>query len=317
MIPAMGESVEEGEGHSAIEPDPLWAAQLTDLAGRITKGECVLFLGAYTHAPPPAGSPYLYPPELRPPLTGELTRGLINKFNLQSHPNFPAEWSQDLQRVSLFIEKSPGLGRSRLIDGLDDLVRKGKEPSPALEMLSQLPWRIIVTTNYDTLVERALRKFGKDPVVRCYEPEIDRPARDILNDPTPDAPLVFKMHGDFDSRESIVITDEDYIQFVQRMIADEKTHPVPRTVRHRMTKWPTLFIGYSLRDFNLRLIFRTLRWHLDPADFPRSFSVDPRPDPLIVKVYQDERSYVAFVAEDLWSVVPWLYKTCGPPKNDG
>jgi hypothetical protein len=116
------------------------------------------------------------------------------------------------------------------------------------------------------------------------------------------------MHGDLDQRDSIVITDEDYITFIQRMSDKEALHPVPQTVRFRMKKWPTLFVGYSLRDYNLRLIFRTLRWRVDPANFPPSFSIDKNPDPLLLHVYQYERHFVTFVTQDLWTFVPWLFK---------
>ena len=67
---------------------------------------------------------------------------------------------------------------------------------------------------------------------------------------------------------SLVITDEDYIQFVLRMTDKEPYHPVPVTMKHYLKRWPTLFIGYSLKDYNLRLLFRTLRWKLDKAKFP-------------------------------------------------
>jgi hypothetical protein len=120
------------------------------------------------------------------------------------------------------------------------------------------------------------------------------------------------MHGDFGQRSSIVITDEDYITFVQRMSEKEQTYPVPALIRFRMMQWPTLFVGYSLRDYNLRLLFRTLRWNLDPACFPQSYSVDLNPDPLILRVYQDERRFVTFVNQDIWSFVPWLHARIAP-----
>jgi hypothetical protein len=78
-----------------------------------------------------------------------------------------------------------------------------------------------------------------------------------------------------------------------------------------MNSWPILFIGYSLRDYNLRLLFRTLRWHLDVAHIPLSFSVDPTPDDLIVSVWQrGEKPMVSFVRQDLWAFVPALFREC-------
>jgi hypothetical protein len=144
--------------------------------------------------------------------------------------------------------------------------------------------------------------------VVVYDPDSDKPTRDVADDPTESQPLLFKMHGDLEQKDSIVITDEDYITFVQRMSDKDTIHPIPLSIRFRMTKWRTLFVGYSLRDYNLRLLFRTLRWRLDPANFPCSFSIDLHPDPLILQVWQNERQAITFVPQDLWTFVPWLYR---------
>jgi hypothetical protein len=276
------------------------------LVKHVKKGDCILFLGAGVHALP-EGPPYAYPAEEAPPLGGNLAKILAEECSFKK--KLPKESPYDLQRVSLCFETTPGLGRKELVDSLNRHLRVGKKPSPALKMLAGLPFKIIVTTNYDQLLETALWESGKDPTnVFVYNPDDKQPTPDVTEDPTEERPLVFKMHGDLNDRDSIVITDEDYITFVQRMSDKEAVHPVPRTVRYRMVQWPTLFVGYSLRDYNLRLLFRTLRWRLDSAFFPQTFSVDKNPDPLILQVWQNERRFVTFVTENLWAFVPWLYK---------
>ena len=279
---------------------------LQNLVSLVSEGNCILFLGAGIHAPPPEDSPYRYPEEQRPLLGRNLAENLARKFCFDEE--FSSESTYDLQRVSLFIETKRGLGRKTLVDNLDDLLRKEKKPSPALKMLSELPFKIMVTTNYDRLLESALVKQDKDPFSIVYDPNPDTPTRDMTEDPTVGRPLLFKMHGDLNHRESIVITDEDYITFVQRMLDKNAYNPVPQTVRFRMLRWPTLFIGYSLRDYNLRLLFRTLRWRVDTAEYPISYAVDREPDPLTLRVWQDERRIISFVIEDLWKFLPWLYK---------
>jgi hypothetical protein len=278
---------------------------LETLAERIREGQCILFLGAGIHAAPPEGSSYVYPEAQRPPLPGELAEFLGKECHFSE--KFPDEPSWNLMRVALCYENTPGLLRKGLVDSLERHLEEGRTPSPAVEMLAQLPFRIYVTTNYDRLLENALRKVAnREPTVIVYDPTSDQPAEDILDEQPPkDKPLFFKMHGDLGKRESIVITDEDYITFVQRM--SQKNHPVPETILFYMRRWPTLFIGYSLRDLNLRLLFRTLRWHVDTSRIPPAFSVDKKPDPLILKVWQDQRQFVTFVTEDLWACVPWLF----------
>ena len=277
---------------------------LGKLADNIKKGECILFLGAGVHAAPPENSSFTYPAEHQP----FLGRELVQKMALECRfiERFPKESPIDLQRVSLCFETTPGLGRKALVDFLDTHLRVGKKPSPTVEMLAKLPFKIVVTTNYDRLLESALNKVGKDPAVYVYNPALNTPTPDIDEDPNTERPMIYKMHGDLGHRESIVITDEDYITFVQRMSDKQPFHPIPETIRFRLLKWPTLFVGYSLRDYNLRLLFRTLRWRIDPASVPPCFSVDTSPDPLILQVWQHERRFVTFVAQDLWEFIPWL-----------
>lgn len=280
------------------------------LAKRIKSGECILFLGAGVHAAPPEDSPYSpsYPPDQRPLLGAALADELAKGCNFST--NFPSESARDLQRVSLAFEIEANLGRKELITALQQFLMTGKKFSPALEMLARLPFRIIVTTNYDRLLETALRKVSKDPHILVYNPDppANKSTPDLQGDPSVERPLLFKMHGDLETPESVVITDEDYIRFVQRMADGDARHPVPHTVRFRMQQWPTLFVGYSLRDFDLRLLFRTMRWGVDDSMFPKSFSVDRRPDELTLQVWQNKRGIVTFVTEDLWALVPWLFK---------
>ena len=128
-------------------------------------------------------------------------------------------------------------------------------------------------------------------------------------DPSPDEPFLFKMHGDFKEPESIVITEEDYITFLMRMTeSSSKFHPIPQTIRYRISTWSPLFIGYSLRDYNLRLLFNALRWRLDESSFRDAYSVDIRPDKLIVKVMQKEKKYIYFIEKNIWDFVPQLYE---------
>jgi hypothetical protein len=270
----------------------------------IRRGRTILFLGAAVHAPPPEDSTFRYSEDQRVPGGRSLSRLLASASDFQR--TFPQESPDDLQRVALHVETSQS--RARLVQLLAQHLNHQRRASPALQMLAELPFRIVVTTNYDRLFESALREAGKDPRVLIYNPRTDQPTLDLTEDPSVERPLLFKMHGDLDSPPSIVITDEDYIQFIQRMASHEAFHPVPQTVRFRMGMWPTLFVGYSLRDYNLRLLFRTPRWRLDPAAIPAAYSVDRSPDPLILKVWQDTRHFVTFIAQDLWQFVPWLHE---------
>lgn len=275
---------------------------LDQIATAVTERRCILFLGAGVHAPPPEGSEYQYPDAQRPPIGSALSRQLAASCALPER--FPAEDVSNLQRVSLFYE----IARSRrlLVEAVNAAVNTGKQPSPMLRALAELDFPLVITTNYDQLFERALYVVGKQPRAAVYTPNLE-PTTDH-RDPTAESPVVFKIHGDILQPETIVITDEDYIQFVLRMSNKEPYDPVPMTLKYHLTGWPTLFVGYSLLDYNLRVLFKTLRWKIDSANAPEMYSVDFRPDPLIVDVWHNQRRYVNFIAEDVWTFVPRLFE---------
>jgi hypothetical protein len=133
------------------------------------------------------------------------------------------------------------------------------------------------------------------------------PTKDFRGQPNPDNLWFFKMHGCVSEPESIVVTDEDYIHFVMRMGDSEDFHPVPQKLRLQFKEWPTLFVGYSLLDYNLRLLFRTLRRRVPEAEVPATFSLDPRPDLLVLETYS-ARANVSFIEQDSWRFVPQLYQ---------
>ena len=272
------------------------------IARDVSRQHCILFLGAGAHAPPPDESGFEYPAEQRPPIGAALSQALAADCKLLER--FPGEDPSNLQRVALFYEIART--RLRLVDAVIGAVQTGKRPSPMLRALADLGFPLVITTNYDQLFESALIEAGKQPRVAVYTPNLEVTAD--YRDPTAESPVVFKIHGDILRPETIVITDEDYIQFVLRMSNKDPYDPVPLTLKYYLTGWTTLFVGYSLLDYNLRLLFKTLRWKIDSASVPDMYSVDYHPDPLIFDVWHNQRRYVKFIAQDVWAFVPRLYQ---------
>jgi hypothetical protein len=292
----------EGRGSDVTERSSAYKL----LLDRVNQSQCILFLGAAVHYPPPPDSRFTYPEEHRPPLGAGLAKQLAAGCSFAR--DCPGEDEGHLQRVSLCYERDNG--RNQLVEEIRRAVDENTKPSAAVRALAELPFPLVITTNYDTLFERALRRCDeeKEPQVGIYNPnrESRTPDYPVGQEPSAKRPFLFKMHGDVNSPESIVATDEDYITFVLRMNAAEGFHPLPETFLYKLSRCPTLFVGYSLLDYNLRLLFRTLRWKLDPAQHPLSYSVDVHPDPLVSDVWTREHDF-RFIVDDVWDFVPRLY----------
>ena len=285
----------------AVDPDTETESTIEQIADAVRSGQCILFLGAAVHASPPAESPFEYPESDRPPLGASLGKALAETCQLAKW--FPDEDPENLSRVALFYEIDRN--RRQLVDAIRQAVHVGKKPSPVLRALAELAFPRVITTNYDQLFESALRLAGKDPRISVYTPKLE-PTRDFPN-PTAESPVVFKIHGDIDQEESMVVTEDDYIRFLLRMSNKEPYDPIPLKLKADLTEWTTLFIGYSLLDYNLRVLFQALRWGIDAAYRPDMYSVDFRPDPLILYAWKNKERSIKFVVQNVWSFVPRLY----------
>ena len=297
-----------------------------DLEDAVRRRECVLFLGAGVHYPPPEDLSYVYPLEQRPPLGAAFSRQLAddciatldaerNGNEREKKLSYLRQHRDNLSRTSWYYDLHRG--RGKLVEKITAAVETGKQPSPVVRALAEMDFPIIISTNYDRLFEKALRRLGKEPVIRIYDPVGLQWTKDFPaspNPPNPQTPWLFKMHGCVSELNSIVVTDEDYIRFVMRMGDSPDYHPMPERLRVKFKEWPTLFVGYSLLDYNLRLLFRTLRRRVDPPERPSTFSLDPAPDLLVMATYGSRVEegvagpLVSFITQDSWRFVPEFYQ---------
>jgi hypothetical protein len=216
----------------------------------------------------------------------------------------------NLARVAMYFEMN--FDRNRLVDEVKAAVhgdgQKLKQPSPMLKLLSELDFPVVITTNYDVLFERALTAAGKSPIKVNYHRSNSVRTQDYRGMPSTVSPLIQKLHGDIiEDPDSIVITDEDYIQFILRMRDLAPYRPLGETAQYYLSKWPILFIGYSLVDYNLRLLLRTIWDGMDVSARPTNYSVDLRPDPIVVALWDEGGTNVDFIVENLWAFVPALH----------
>jgi hypothetical protein len=138
------------------------------------------------------------------------------------------------------------------------------EPHAAL---ASLPLPIYITTNYDDFMYKALQSEGKKPqrdfcrwnsAVRESEqcPSVLRPESGVPFEPKEQEPLVYHLHGLLEYPQSLVLTEDDYLNFLVEISANEKL--IPPRVQRALTTTSLIFLGYSLNDIDFRVIFRSI-----------------------------------------------------------
>lgn len=133
------------------------------------------------------------------------------------------------------------------------------EPHEALAKLS-LP--IYITTNPGNQMAAALKEAGKDPqVVLCpwneYVEQVETVyTREPDYFPTPERPLVYHLFGRLDEPDSVVLTEDDYFDFLIGVTGNKEL--IPSAVRRVLADTALLFLGFQMDEWNFRVLFRSI-----------------------------------------------------------
>jgi hypothetical protein len=225
------------------------------------------------------------------PSAEELASRLSKEFHLPSE----LASSYELLAVAQWISAMKG-GSTPLYEELHDIFDRDLPTTPLHHFLAEVPGRLrekgllgdpplLVTTNYDDLLEQALDERGEpyDLVVYMADGEhhghffhqppggsltlIEEP-REYLDASPEERTVVLKLHGFVNrndaNHDSYVITEDHYIEYLTHADLDEL---LPASVLTRLLNCHLLFLGYSLRDWNLRAILYQLREKAKPNDW--------------------------------------------------
>lgn len=111
----------------------------------------------------------------------------------------------------------------------------------AHELLSVVPFRGFITTNYDNLLERAYVRVNNRHIERVLATDRDR-VRHLLDS----TPFLLKLHGDLHVPSSIVLAHRDYL----RLIVDVEYQ---RLLDGFFSSFSLLMVGYGLADLDVVL----------------------------------------------------------------
>lgn len=175
----------------------------------------------------------------------------------------------DLPLMAEYVEAAPQYGRQRLeAHVLSQLSLPANEPIPRVHgLLARLPVQQVWTTNYDSLLERALAE--RTPSVVITDDEI----RNLGSSRT----AVIKMHGSIDDASTPrwaqppIITRGDYERYE---IKRPRTWALLRAAYMSRT---FLFLGFSFTDPNIEILHRLARLN-DTASHDQHFAIMRRPD---------------------------------------
>ena len=247
----------------------------------ICEGRVVLFLGVEANlCGRPAGQSWEHDQKKYLPSSRELAEHLAKEFD-----GLKYNAASDLMHISQYVAVTAGA--RQLYDQLHSIFDHDYPPTPLHQLLANLPallrvkcdpvlYPLIVTTNFDDLLERAFQARNEpcDLIVYLAEgmhhgkfwhrsPEgesrfIDKP-NEYGGQLLKQRPVILKIHGAVDrnapERDSFVITEDHYINFLTRT---DISNLVPVTLAAKLRKSHFLFLGHSLRDWSLRIVLHRI-----------------------------------------------------------
>ncbi|MCJ7514538.1 MAG: SIR2 family protein [Dehalococcoidia bacterium] len=158
-------------------------------------------------------------------------------------PNYP--YSNAPDALSAYCHE---YSRVKLIEELTQILNvDSAQPGPVHQAFCSLPFNIVCTTNIDFLIEKA---YSLKPQAVYCRPVIDEDQLSVAISGS--NVLLVKFHGDLHHPDRLVLTEEDYDNFISR-------YPLLATYLGNLliTKTP-LFIGYSLDDPDFRQIWQII-----------------------------------------------------------
>lgn len=118
----------------------------------------------------------------------------------------------------------------------------------------------MITTNYDTLIEKAFASCGKKLQKIVHDKQI----------PLATDSFLIKIHGCAEEPDTCIITEKDYYRYIY---SDSELKKFVRTI---FTRNCIIFIGYSLADINFRLLLLDLKTRLG-TNIANSYFLTPNP----------------------------------------
>ena len=214
------------------------------------------------------GAPFL-------PFGSELAEHLAKMcaFPLDQNVNDPI-------RVGSYFEET--IGRSELRNSIRRVCQPVLTPTAVHRYFAKVPApMLILTTNFDDLMERAFQEVGKPynvvthdfdqkkgtteiPHVLWYDNLQSVPKRlpgNRLDIDLKVTSVIYKVTGSYNayrgSHDSYAATEDDYIDMLPGLFGQQKT--VPSLFLEHIRSRPFLFMGISLDNWYLRGLFRALR----------------------------------------------------------
>jgi hypothetical protein len=222
------------------------------LVSSLQSGRCVLVLGSDIVADPLEGerSTTAEPRSVRDAFCDYLAQQLEEERQsigervlfaiAQQYEDLPAFASVSLKNIAAHFFRNSAFG-----------------PGPLYRKLARCPFSLILTTCHDALFAEALSAEHKSPSRYWYhyrgEPRDNRELESTLS---PETPAIYHLFGTFNEPNSLVLTENDLLDFINNFISCRPG--LPNSLRVLLRHNTFLFVGFGIRHWYIRVLLKIL-----------------------------------------------------------
>lgn len=190
---------------------------------------------------------------------------LAEKWANEKDVRYPFKDIDNLPRVAQYVavNVNPLDVRNRILQEFSAAKKPDfTDPYEIHALVARMSLRVYITTNYDDFMFRALEaQQGLRPFREvCRWRDTQSRRRTLSQAPSLETPLVYHLHGSLEEPEQMVITEDDYLDFLISVTEDDRL--ILPHVKKALANSTLLFLGYSLEDLDFKLLFRRIaRWN--------------------------------------------------------
>ncbi|MCP4438785.1 MAG: CHAT domain-containing protein [Aureispira sp.] len=173
---------------------------------------------------------------------------------------------KDLAYIALrWLKNIPNVNSNDLRCEIQDLFGDFWDDIPTIyEQLAQLPISLVINTGMDDYMKQAFEGANKKAHLLHYN--YQRNQAGVVPDQSIEEPLIYNLFGYYNDPESMVITKEDQVDYIDGLLKNASTLP-KKILKHFDEDKTYLFLGFDMHDWRLPLLFRGLKLHQKASTF--------------------------------------------------
>ena len=258
-----------------------------DILDTLDEEKCILFLGSGAYCAPDGTN---------------LEEAKIKWLDAKNKEN---PWIRLHSQDGFFLFRKNRF-RRKIVGRLNEFYQQTFPRTEAdFEKLARIPFKMIFSLSPDNVLSKAFDKQGL-----AYQTDFyfyDRTISSELPKPSKEEPLIYNLLGNIDEPESIVLTQEEFYQYLKSILKEQSFNP--KLKKEIETAECYIFLGLPYEQWYFQLLLRILSLHSVKLHEVERLALQEFEQPQLQQQYFAEFK-LEFIPTDISNFIGELYQKC-------